>query len=960
MRLGRDGSEAHRAGGEPLDDLGDRLDLLDRHRRADTIFELHQATQRSDPLALVIDQSGVFLEDRVLAGAGGVLQFEDRIRIEQVVLAFAAPLVLPADLEFAVRALVGPVQIGQLMAVGDVGGDVIEVDTADRAAQSGEVFVEHALGYPDGLEQLRSGVRRHRRDAHLRHDLQDTLAGGLDVVVQRLVAVDTGDNLPVDHVADGLEGHIGIDRRGAERDQHRHVVHLTGITGLDDHPDLGAGSFPDQMVVHGRHREQRRDGRHGGIGLPVGQDQDPGAAGDRPRHLGADVVQRAAQAGPALGHRVEAADHGGTHAVPMAVDLVVRVEVDQLGQFVVPQDRLRQQDLVARLAGRVQQIALGTEGGRQAGDDLLADAVQRRVGHLGEQLLEVVVEHPRTGRQHRDGSVAAHRAQRLLSGAGHRRHQQVEFLVGVAESLLAQHDPVVRHPDVGTLRKVVEVELLGLQPLGVGVCACQFALDLLVGDDPALGGVHQEHPTGLQAHALDHPGRVEVEDAGLRGHDDQSVVGDPDAGRAKAVAVEHRTHQRAVGEHHRCGTVPRFHQRGVVGVESAARGVHTLVALPGLRDHHQHRVRQAVAAQVQQFEHLVEASAVRGARSADREDLLHVRAEHVGFDERLTGPHPVLVAGDGVDLAVVGDAAERVGQRPGRKGVGGEPRVNHAQRALHPLVLQVQVEGLQLRGGQHALIDQSSTGKAWEIDGFTARAVLPGALGAQLVLGAFAHHVGLALEVDPRGAADEELAEGRHRVAGQRTQRRVVGGHITPAEHGQAFGLDDLLQCLARQHGVAGRLRQEGDAGGVRALVGQVEVHHRAQEAVRNLNHDARTVAAVMFGAGGTAVLQIQQSGDGLVDDVAAATAVDVDDHGHATRIVFVDRVVEPDTTGHKAPHPSLARRFNDGAPGPSGFLRASVNGGPSSGVNRYQNDMHAAPNMPTQVDLSPPSVHGR
>ena len=39
-------------------------------------------------------------------------------------------------------------------------------------------------------------------------------------------------------------------------------------------------------------------------------------------------------------------------------------------------------------------------------------------------------------------------------------------------------------------------------------------------------------------------------------------------------------------------------------------------------------------------------------------------------------------AGDGVDLPVVGNAAERVRQRPGRERVRGEPRVHQRQRGL--------------------------------------------------------------------------------------------------------------------------------------------------------------------------------------------------------------------------------------------------------------------------------------
>ena len=47
--------------------------------------------------------------------------------------------------------------------------------------------------------------------------------------------------------------------------------------------------------------------------------------------------------------------------------------------------------------------------------------------------------------------------------------------------------------------------------------------------------------------------------------------------------------------------------------------------------------------------------------------------------------------------------------------------------------------------------------------------------------------------------------------------------------------------------------------------------------------------------ARGAAVFQVHQRGDRLLDDVPAATAVHVDDEGHAARVVFVDGVVEPD-----------------------------------------------------------------
>ncbi len=218
--------------------------------------------------------------------------------------------------------------------------------------------------------------------------------------------------------------------------------------------------------------------------------------------------------------------------------------------------------------------------------------------------------------------------------------------------------------------------------------------------------VDEEHPARLEPALADDRRGVEVEHADLGGQHDQAVVGHPVARRAQAVAVEDRADLVTVGEDHARRAVPGLHQRGVELVERAALGVHLGVVLPRLGDHHQHRVRQRPAAHVQQLEDLVERRGVRGARRADREEPLEVAGDHVGGEQRLAGPHPVAVAHDRVDLAVVGDEPERVRQRPARERVGGEPRVHDGQRRGDPLVAQVGEELVELVGGEHALVDQ--------------------------------------------------------------------------------------------------------------------------------------------------------------------------------------------------------------------------------------------------------------
>ena len=249
VRLGRDGAVAHRASGEPLDDLGDRLDFLDRHGRA-VALDLEQPAQRRQPLRLVVDQAGVLLEDLVAARARGVLELEHRVRVEQVVLALPAPLVLAADLELAVRGLLGPRQEREAVPEGHVLGDLVQANAVDRADGAGEVLVAQLLRQAGDVEQLGTGVGGEGGDAHLGHHLEHALGGGLPVVVAGLGGVYPDEVAVLDQLVDRLERHVRVDRVGAVPEQHGHVVDLAGVTGLDHQADAGAGLLAHQVVVH--------------------------------------------------------------------------------------------------------------------------------------------------------------------------------------------------------------------------------------------------------------------------------------------------------------------------------------------------------------------------------------------------------------------------------------------------------------------------------------------------------------------------------------------------------------------------------------------------------------------------------------------------------------------------------------------------------------------------------------
>ena len=741
-----------------------------------------------------------------------MLQLEHGLRVEQVDLALTAPLVLAAELELAVGPLLRTGRVCGGVAGGDLGGDLVEADPAEPADRAGEVLLDELVAESDGFEDLRAGVAGDGRHAHLRHHLEHALAARLDVVAHGLVRVDRAEAVETaflvggDQVLDRLERQVRVDRPSAVADEQRHVVDLAGVAALDEQTDHRPLLRADQVVVHRGGQQQRRDRRLGGVGVAIGQHDDACPAVDRRRNLAADRRQRALEGEAAAGDAEEALDDVGAQAGEAAVV----VGVDDAGELVVVDDRERQDELATALRSRLEQVGLGTDRRGHGRDDLFADGIERRVGDLGEELGEVVEQQARPVRQHGDRCVRAHRAERLVGAGSHRGEDDLELLVAVAEQLLAAQHAVVAEHDVLAVGQVVELDEAVGEPLGVGMLGGERRLDLLVVDDAALGGVDEEHATGLQPALGDDLRRVDVDDADLRRHHHHVVVGHPVAARTQAVAVEHGTDHRAVGERHAGRAVPRLHHGGVEAVERPLGGVHLVVVLPGLRDHHQDGVVQRAPTEVQQLEGLVEPGGVGGARRADRKGPLDAgdarRTEH-----GLAGAHPVLVALDGVDLAVVGDVAVRVGERPGRERVRGEAAVHEQQGALEALVVQIGEERRELRRRQHPLVDERARRERREVRR---------QFGVELVLGALAGDERLAVEVDAGGAlgvGDDEVAETRHRRAGGGAEARRVDGDVTPPDDDQTLVAEDRLD---RRLGLLGGdvvVGQEGHADGVGA-----------------------------------------------------------------------------------------------------------------------------------------------
>ena len=534
------------------------------------------------------------------------------------------------------------------------------------------------------------------------------------------------------------------------------------------------------------HGEQCRDGRLIGAHAAVGEDEDVPALGDEFVGFGADFRHRLFQAGRALPRIKEDLDGGGFE-LPLGHAL-------ELGEVFVAEDRRLELDQVAAFRLRIEQVALGPDGGDGRRDDLLADAVDGRVRDLGEELLEVVVEQLRLVREHGERDVRAHGTDGFHAVLAHGDHELAQVFKAVTKGLLAlQHGFVIRGIDRFAVLDVRQLHEVLVKPLAVGFLGGDLRLDLVVRHDAAFFHVHDEHFAGLQAAFELHILRRDGQHARFGGHDHEVVFRDVVARRAQAIAVQRGTHHGAVREGHGSRAVPRFHEAGMVFVEGLTLLIHRLMAAPRLRNHHHHRMRQRAAAHEEQFEHVVEHRRVGTAFVHDREDFVHV-IEQRAFQQRLAGLHPVDVAPQRVDFAVVGDVTVGMRALPAREGVRRESGVHQRQCGLHVRVLKVEEISADLLRHQHAFINQRAGGKAGAIPEVVDLRRANGSDGAladdiELPLkGLLVRAVAAALY---ESHAHEGLA-GFRRV----TDHGIVHRHVAPAQHLLTFLGRDLFESL--------------------------------------------------------------------------------------------------------------------------------------------------------------------
>jgi len=169
--------------------------------------------------------------------------------------------------------------------------------------------------------------------------------------------------------------------------------------------------------------------------------------------------------------------------------------------------------------------------------------IDRRVGHLGELLAEVVVNNARLAGEHSEWRIIAHRAYRFLAVFTQHADNGIQLFVAVEELLLVAFEQGVVHFTgayliVRQIFKRHQTADVFLHPLFVRVAALEIVIGFRrVQDAPAAGVDNHQLAWPYAAFFYDFI-RLVIPDAHFGGAGDELIFGDDVARRAQAVTVK--------------------------------------------------------------------------------------------------------------------------------------------------------------------------------------------------------------------------------------------------------------------------------------------------------------------------------------------------------------------------------------------------------------------------------------
>ena len=306
-------------------------------------------------------------------------------------------------------------------------------------------------------------------------------------------------------------------------------------------------------------------------------------------------------------------------------------------------------------------------------NDLLADRIDRRIGHLCEQLLKVIEQRLIFLGQNRDGCVDSHCTNLLRTGQRHGADLVSVILVGIAESLLKSGKFFLlngRNLLIGDL-DVCQRPQIAVQPFAVRLSACIDILQFLIQNHFPLLCVYQKHLSGMESLLSKDMCLIQLQNSNLGSQNQSSVIHQNISGGTQSVAVQNRPHHISVREHNGCRTIPRLHHGSIILVEISLFLRDGIVVLPGLRNQNHGCKCRIHSSHDQKFQCIIQHCRIRTGKRDDRKNLRQILlCKASGLQCLFSCQHLIHIALDSVDLTVVHHKTVGMCTHPAGVGVG--------------------------------------------------------------------------------------------------------------------------------------------------------------------------------------------------------------------------------------------------------------------------------------------------
>ena len=168
-------------------------------------------------------------------------------------------------------------------------------------------------------------------------------------------------------------------------------------------------------------------------------------------------------------------------------------------------------------------IAVVTDVSRKAHHELFTNRVNRRVRHLGEQLLKVVEQRLRLVRKHGQSGIVTHGADRFCTVFGHRLQDDRQIFGRIAKALLL-HEQVIRNiRRIDFAKEATHAHLVFGNPAAVRLATGNLSLHFGILQDAVIFQIEVNDFTRFEAALFFDFVIAQVKHARFRSHHEETV-----------------------------------------------------------------------------------------------------------------------------------------------------------------------------------------------------------------------------------------------------------------------------------------------------------------------------------------------------------------------------------------------------------------------------------------------------